>query len=472
MNRRTAQWLVLAIFLASLSPAARGDDWPQWRGIDREGVWREQGILESFPAGGLPVRWRTAVGPGFSGPAVAQGKVFLMDRALAEGAPKDVKTQWNYRDKTSGQERVVCLDQDTGKKLWTHAYPCAYSLAYGSGPRATPTVQGDKVYTLGEMGDLLCLDVATGHVVWQKNFVRDYRVKVPVYGYAGAPLVDGPRLIAVVGGEDQAVVAFDRQTGRELWKSASSSEPGYCAPIIRTLGGKRQLIVWHADALIGMEPESGKLLWTVPHHPMAGMAISTPAVDGDRLALSSQFEGAMLLQFSRDPRVPGAPAGPTIVWKKTAAGSVPERPWKKAGFNTTLSTVLLTGNHVYGVSVYGETCCLDASDGSRVWTTLQPTSGGDVPHDRWCSAFFVPHGDKVFIFNERGDLILARLKPSGYEEIGRTHLLDPDMSSSGGGRKVIWSHPAFADRCVYARNDHEIICVSLAADQRIPHAPR
>ena len=121
------------------------------------------------------------------------------------------------------------------------------------------------------------------------------------------------------------------------------------------------------------------------------------------------------------------------MWKKSAAGSVPERQWKKAGFNTTMSTVLLCGNHVYGVSVYGETCCLDAADGSRVWTTLQPTSGGTEPHDRWCSAFFVPHGDKVFIFNERGDLILARLKPSGYEEIARTHLLDPDMPSSGGG---------------------------------------
>jgi len=465
MNHRTTRLLLLTISaLASFATAASGDDWPQWRGANREGVWHEQGILQSFPAKGLPVRWRAPLGSGFSGPAVAKGRVFVLDRVLAEGVPKDVKTQWNYRDKTTGRERVVCLDEATGKTLWTQPYSCAYSIAYGSGPRATPTVYDDKVYTLGAMGNLLCLDVATGQIVWQKNFVADYRVEVPVYGYAGAPLVDGPRLIAVVGGQDQAIVAFDRETGRELWKSGSASEPGYSAPIIRTLSGKRQLIVWHADALVGIEPESGKALWSVPHHPMAGMAISTPAVDGDRMALSSQFEGTMLLDFSRDPQA-DAPAAPKIVWKKSAAGSVPERQWKKAGFNTTLSTVLLTGNHVYGVSVYGETCCLDAADGSRVWTTLQPTSGGTEPHDRWCSAFFVPHGDKVFIFNERGDLIMARLKPSGYEEIGRTHVLDPDMSSSGGGRKVIWSHPAFANRCLYARNDHEIICVSLAASQ-------
>ena len=146
---------------------------------------------------------------------------------------------------------------------------------------------------------------------------------------------------------------------------------------------------------------------------------------------------------------------------------MPEKPFKKAGLNTTISTVLLTCGYIYGVSCYGETCCLDAADGSRVWTTLQPTSGGAVPHDRWSTAFFVPHcvpkSDTTFIFNEKGDLIIARLRPSGYEELSRTHLLDPDMPSSGAtGRKVIWSHPAFADRSIFVRNNHEIIRVSLA----------
>lgn len=447
----------LSIFAAC---SALADDWPEFRGPDREGVWREEGIVESFPAAGLPVLWRASVGAGFSGPAVAGGRVYLMDRVLDEGAAQDVQYQWNHRDTSRGKERVVCLDEATGKKLWMHAYPCSYDVAYGSGPRATPTVAGGKVVTLGAMGDLLCLDAASGRVIWQKNFVRDYGAQVPSYGYAGAPLVDGPRVIAVVGGEDHAVVAFDLATGRELWKSDSASEPGYCAPIIRTLAGRRQLIVWHGDGLVGMAPESGKILWKVHHSTMAGMSIATPAVDGDRLAVSSQYEGAMLLKSARGKNEP------KIVWKKTASGSVPEKPFKKAGLNTTMSTVLLTGGYVYGVSCYGETCCLDAANGSRVWTTLQPTSGGTVPHDRWSTAFFVPHrvpgSDKTFIFNEKGDLIIARLRPSGYEELSRTHLLDPDMSSSGGGRKVIWSHPAFADRSVFVRNNHEIIRVSLA----------
>jgi outer membrane protein assembly factor BamB len=379
-----------------------------------------------------------------------------MDRTLDEGAPAEVKTQWNVRDKTAGRERVLCLDEATGKTLWTHVYPCAYSVAYGSGPRATPTIHGDRVYALGAMGDLVCLETATGRVVWQKNFVRDFAAEVPLYGYANPPLVDGNRLIVMVGGQGHAVVALDRHTGRELWRAGSASEPGYCAPLLVTLAGRRQLVVWHADALAGLEPDSGKLLWSIPHHLVAGMAIATPAIEGNRLAVSSQYEGVMMLEFR-----PQA-AEPEVLWK-ASAGTVPERQWKPAGFNTTLSTVLLLGGHVYGVSLYGETCCLDGRTGRRVWTTLQPTSGGTVPRERWCTLFMVRHGREVVIFNEKGDLILARLAPAGYDEISRVHVLEPDMpSAGGGGRKVVWSPPALANRCLYVRNNHEILCVSLA----------
>ncbi len=458
MESATLRLLSLSLlWLLTATLAAQADDWPQWRGPSRDGVWREDGILERFPPGGLPVRWRTPVGPGYSGPAVASGRVFLMDRVIDAGIQAEVRTQWNLRDKTAGRERVLCLDEATGKVLWTHAYPCAYSVSYGSGPRATPTVHGGKVYTLGAMGDLICLEASSGRVVWQKNFVQDYKAAVPLYGFASPPLVDGDRLITLVGGEGQAVVAFDRHNGKELWKAGSSSEPGYCAPLMRTLGGRRQLIVWHAEALVGLESDSGKVLWSVPHRTTAGMAITTPAIEGNRLVVSSQYEGTLMLEFR-----PGI-AEPAVLWR-AFAGTSPERQWKKAGFNTTMSTVLLTSGHVYGVSLYGEACCLNGDNGQRVWTTLQPTSGGTVPRERWSTLFMVPHGDKVFIFSEKGDLILARLKPAGYDEISRVHVLDPDMLSAGnGGRKVIWSHPAFANRCLYVRNNCEIVCLSLAA---------
>jgi outer membrane protein assembly factor BamB len=456
VNDRTLPFVTLILFglLAAAVPVS-ADDWPQWRGPQRDGVWREEGVVEQFPPEGPPVRWRTPVGAGFSGPAVAGGRVFLMDRVVDENASADVKTQWNYRDKTGGQERVLCLDEATGEVLWKYAYPCQYETAYGSGPRATPTVCGDRVYVLGAMGDLVCLDTATGGVVWQKNFVRDYGADVPLYGFASAPLVDGDRLIVMVGGEGQVVMALDRHTGQEVWKAGTASEPGYCAPLIHTFSGVRQLIIWHTDGLMGLVPESGQELWSIKHPATAGVAISTPAIADNRLVVCSQYEGVLMLEFR-----PGV-AQPTVLWQ-ASAGTAPERQWKTAGFNTTMGTVLLVDDHIYGVSLYGETCCLSADDGHRVWTTLQPTSGGTEPRERWSTLFMVPHGDSVFIWNDHGDLILARLTAAGYQEISRAHLLEPDMMSAGsGGRGVAWSHPAFANRCCYVRNNHEIICVSL-----------
>jgi outer membrane protein assembly factor BamB len=308
------------------------------------------------------------------------------------------------------------------------------------------------------MGDLLCLDAATGRVAWHKQFVRDLGADVPLWGFAGHPLADGDRLIVTAGGKGRTVVAFDRRTGKELWRSVTASEPGYSPPMRFTLGGRPQVVVWHADGLAGLEPETGKELWSVPVPNKVGMAIAAPAVEGDRLVVSGQYSGSRMLAFQ-----PGA-AAPTVVWE-ARPHDAPEKAWRKAGVNTTLSPLLLRGGHVYGVSLYGETCCLKGDTGERVWTTLQPTSGGTQPKDRWSSAFMVAHGDRIFLFNEKGDLIVARLSPAGYEELDRAHLLEPDMPS-GGGRMVIWSHPAFANRCLYARNSRELICASLAAAGR------
>jgi outer membrane protein assembly factor BamB len=143
----------------------------------------------------------------------------------------------------------------------------------------------------------------------------------------------------MVGGEGQLVMALDRHTGRELWQAGTASEPGYCAPLIRTLSGRRQLVIWHGDGLAGLEPESGKELWSVPHHISLGIAISTPAIADNRLVVSSQYNGAMMLEFR-----PGE-AAPTVLWNASAS-STPERQLKKAGFNTTMSTVLLLDGNV------------------------------------------------------------------------------------------------------------------------------
>ena len=262
--------VVLALALSALANPVRADDWPQWRGPQRDGVWRENGVLERFPTNGLPVLWRVPVGAGFSGPSVAGGRVFLMDRVAQPAPDTEIKTSWDFRDKTAGLERVVAVDEAGGKILWTHSYPCRYAAAYGSGPRVTPTVADGLVYTLGTMGDVRCLEAASGNVVWRTNLVEAYGAKVPQYGFAIQPLVEGERLFLLVGGDGQAVVAFDRRTGRELWKSLDAPEPGYSAPLIHTLAGRRQLIVWHGGGLAGLVPETGQPLWTLAHPANAG----------------------------------------------------------------------------------------------------------------------------------------------------------------------------------------------------------
>ena len=214
------------------------DDWPEWRGKGRRGVWTETGIIDKFPEEGLQASWRTPVAGGYAGPAVAGGRVYVTDYTSTEGR--------------KGVERALCLDEQNGEVLWSHSWDTDYaSLDYPYGPRATPTVDGDRVYTLGAMGKLHCLNAKTGKVIWKKDYQQDYGSPVPVWGMVGAPLVDGERLICLVGGANDAkVVAFDKLTGKEIWRALSSDRgPGYSPPIIFEAGGKRQLIIWHPAAV-------------------------------------------------------------------------------------------------------------------------------------------------------------------------------------------------------------------------------
>ena len=427
--------------MVSLSLAtANGNDWPQWMGgPQNDGSWHEEGILTKFPASGPVLKWRTPIGPGYSGPAVANGSVFVMDRQNADPA--------------APSERVLCLDAVTGKIRWQYSYPCKYSgVGYDSGPRATPAVADGKVYTLGTMGDLVCLNAANGTLLWQKNLPREYEAKVPTWGFSTQLLVEGPRLYTIVGGQGHAVVAFDKNTGKELWRALSSREPAYSAPIIRTIHGRRQLIVRHSDGLAGLDLETGEVIWSAAFPTKMGMAVCTPAVFEDRICISGQWEGTAVFKVA-----PGQKDA-TLLWS-CDAGIVPETTFRTNGFNSAMSTVLFDGNQVYGVSLHGELCGLDAATGRRLWTSLALT-GEAVPKDKWSTAFLVLHGRDCFIFTDKGDLHIARLSSAGYEPLDKAHLCDPDMPL--GTRKVIWSHPAFADRCIFVRRNSELIAFSLA----------
>ena len=438
---------ISAATLLLSSPALFAEDWPQWLGPQRDGVWRETGLVEKFPADGPPVRWRVNIGGGYAGPAVAQSRVYVADRQVAQGAanPKNAFD----RGQIPGAERVLCLNEADGKILWQHEYDCPYAMSYPAGPRTTPLVSGGKVYTLGAEGHLFCFDAAKGTVLWSRDFKKDFNVPTPLWGFAGHPLVDGQKLICLVGGPGTVAVAFDKDTGKELWRALSAKEPGYCPPMIYEAGGKRQLIVWHPESINSLDPDTGKVYWSEPFTSRSGLTISTPRKLGDQLFITSFYTGSILLRLDADK--PGA----TKVWQSK---KVSERDTEE--LHSIMSTPFFEEGHIYGVCSYGQLRCLKADTGERLWETLAATTPNNK-ETRWANAFLVKHADRFFLFNEKGDLIIARLTPKGYEEISRAHLLDP--TNHDPGRDVVWSHPAFANRSVYARNDKEIICVSLSA---------
>jgi outer membrane protein assembly factor BamB len=452
-----------ALAALAAATAARADDWPQWMGPQRDGVWREDGIVEKFPAGGPKVVWKQPCGAGYSGPSVAGGKLYLPDLVPEGGLPESGFAKGLYK----GQERLVCRDAANGKELWADAYPVAYTISYPGGPRCHPTVDGGKVYTLGAMGDLRCLDAATGKLVWAKNFVKDYGATIPVWGFAAHPLVDGDKLICLAGGSnDRLVIAFDKNTGNEVWASQSvQGDFGYSPPVVHEFGGKRQLIIWHTKAVVGLDPASGKRIWKQDFD--VKFALTAPMarkVGADGLFVTSFYNGSMFLKVGADRA--------DVVWKSKAKG---EKAEQTTDLSSIMPTPVIDGDTAYGVCSYGQLRGLDVPSGKRLWETMQATRGKRTPAkvaaeetpgqvERWSNAFLTPQGGRCFLFNEQGDLIIAKLSRAGYEEIDRATVIEPTNTMAGAGRRVCWVHPAYANKCVFVRNDREVICLSLAKE--------
>lgn len=203
-----------------------------------------------------------------------------------------------------GKERIHCLDAATGKEIWKHEYDCPYAISYPAGPRATPTVADGKVYVLGAEGHLHCLAAETSKVVWSKELKKDYKCESPIWGFCAHPLVDGNKLICVVGGEGSTAVAFDKDTGKELWRAIEARHPGYCPPTIIEAANTRQLLIWDANKLNSLNPETGKKLWSFDLAPQYDMAIAAPRQFGDLLFASSIGNIGACLKLTSDK--PGA----------------------------------------------------------------------------------------------------------------------------------------------------------------------
>ena len=445
------KWLSLAagFVLTSSTTSLSAEDWPQWRGINRDAIWNETGVVERFPDDGLTVKWRAPVRGGFAGPAVADGRVFVLDYQETAGS----RTM-------DGHERLVVFDEETGTVLWQQEWPATYrnlQFKFATGPRAVPTVDGNRVYTLGAAGMLSCFDTETGDLLWRVDTVTDYDATVPVQGTSQAPIVEENLLIAAVGGEpDAKVVAFNKVTGDEVWRSLDNiSETGYSAPIIIDAGGARQLILWHATAITSLNPKTGEIYWNQDFTIGGGMAITTPVRSGRYLAVSQFFNGTMMMALNPDR--PDA----RMLWKGRNRGELPDQT---DSLHSIISTPIVVGDHLYGIGSYGELRGIDATNGERLWESDQMNE-----QDRWATAYFVRHRDRYFVVNDSGELILARFNPDGYEEIDRTRLLRPTTRTRGGisgryrDRAVLWAHPAFANQHVVVRNDETVVRLSLAS---------
>jgi outer membrane protein assembly factor BamB len=440
-KRRDLTSLARRLFAVGLASAllglgvvlVRADDWPQWRGVNRDGVWKEKGVLQKFAGPRLPIQWRVPVSNGYSGPTVANGRVYLTDRVVE---PKE-------------QERVLCFDEQTGRTLWSYAYDCPYrGIGYPNGPRASVTVQDGRAYSLGTMGHLFCFDAAKGNVLWQKDLNAAYRVRLPTWGLAAAPLIEGELLIVNAGGSgDACLIAFDRKTGEERWH-ALADHPNYSAPVIVEQGGKRVLILRTAERVVGLDPQSGKLYWEYPFpSKQMPLCVATPVVDGAWLFVTGFYDGALMLRLAQDrPAV-------EKVWQRTGQN---ER--STDAIHSIISTPVLRDGYVYGVDSYGELRCLDAKTGDRLWEDQTA-----VPRNRWATIHFVVNGDRDWLFNERGQLLIAHLTPKGFEEISRAQLIRPTTGQLPERNGVCWSHPAFANKHIFARNDEELVCASLEA---------
>lgn len=414
--------------------SASADDWPQWGGPQRDLVWRESGIVEALPAvdpntSVLPRVWTAKIGAGYAGPAVADGRVFVTDRIAEQNV-----------------ERVLCFDAETGQQLWKREYEAHYTISYPLGPRATPTVDAGRVYVLGAVGHLFCFDAATGDIVWQKHLPTDFGTELPAWGMAAAPLVDGDQLIVPVGGKPGAlVVSLDKHSGDERWRALDGPEPGYCPPVMFEFGGQRQLIVWHPAAVVGLDPADGNVLWDVPFAVQAGLTIPTPRKLGNRLFVTSFYNGPLMIDLGADGR------SPRVLWRSAASNN----EMRNDSLHAIMCTPDVRDDYIYGVGSYGELRCLETGTGRLVWESHDATGPG-----RWWNAFLVPHGDRIVLCNEQGEIIFAKLSGNGYEELSRAKLIEPTQSIQR--RMTVWSHPAFAMRSVFARNDGELIRVNLA----------
>lgn len=413
--------------LAVVSTTSRAEDWPRWRGPRGDGTWHGPALPEQWPGEALPLRWTQPIGGGYAGVVVSQQRVFTMDRQ-----PGDI-------------ERIVAWDAASGDLLWQHAYTATYGdLDYGNGPRAAPTVVDGRVYTLGAVGHAHCLDAATGEVVWSKDFVGNQGAELPEWGLAASPVIYGNLVIFHPGVQPGgSLVALDRATGDEVWRS-SDDPAGYATPIVARTENFEQLIAWTPRHVLGLAPGDGRIQWSVPYEVTYGVSIATPIFQRGIVFVSGYWEGSKAIRLGSQPE------NAELAWEENRE------------LRGLMSQPLYREGHVYLLDKHHGLVCFELETGRKVWNDgNRMTPRGRNPQ---ATMVWLGDEDRAIILNADGELILARLNPTGYHEQSRAKLIGET-----------WAHPAYAGRHVYARSDERLVCAELVgkadANRRINSSP-
>ena len=395
---------VVAIGLVGIPLAA--DDWPGYLGPGRNGRSEESGLLRQWPDEGPRVLWRTPIGDGYSSVAVVAGRVFTM--FAAEGA------EW-----------LAGFDAASGEELWRVRVGRLRRDSEGGGPRATPTVDGERVYAASASAQLVCVDAASGEELWSLDLAKELGARVPQWGVASSPLVEGDLLIVMGGGgKRRAFLALDKTSGDVVWSSGSEL-PGYGSPIVETIGGVRQAIFFTADGLVGVAVEDGEQLWKAPWKTLYDVNAATPVfVPANGLFISSGYDaGSMLVHVVREEG-------------RFQAYSL----WRNRVMRNHFNTSVRVGQHLYG---YDESIfkCVDVLSGEEVWRGRAGSKGSLLYAD-----------GHLIVLSGNGELSLVEASAEAFTLKSRFRLM----------RERTWAAPALSEGVLYVRAWNELVALQVA----------
>jgi outer membrane protein assembly factor BamB len=397
--------MLAAALLASIASPAWAD-WLSYRGPAQNGVSAEGGIATQFPADGPRVLWKANVGTGTSSVTVSAGRAYTMGN-------------------TGGKDRVVCFDTKSGREIWKYEYPLDIDKRmFEGGTAATPTIDGNRVYTVSHQGDLFCLDAATGRKIWYKHYQKDFGGRRPQWGFAGSPTIEGNLVILDVGGKGASTVALDKTSGNVVWKSGDD-EAGYATPVVANIGGKRTVVMFKASHLVGLDAKDGRELWRTEWKTNYDVNAATPIVVGDRIFISSGYgSGCALIEIS--------------------GGSAVQK-WRNKNLKAHINSPVYSKGHLYGIddqaSAKAPLVCIDFATGQEKWS------------ERGIGGALVAADGKLIILSERGELIIAEESTAGFRPLSRAQVLG----------KRNWVQPTYAAGQLYCRNNEgDLVCLALS----------